>query len=108
MKPEKLKEVLMGVREKMSEKVVGESIQVGERTLIPVVKVSCFYGGGKAEGKERGPRFGGFCVTPLAFVVVDPQGERVLSLPDEEFSLSELIVDAPGLAEKIKEAREER
>ena len=106
MKPDKLREVLIHVREKMSENVVGKPIQVGERTLIPVVKISCFYGGGKAKGKVGAPRFGVFCITPLAFVVIDSQGERVLSLPGEEFSLSELIVGVPGLIEKIKEARE--
>lgn len=108
MKPEKLREVLMVVREEMSENVVGKPIQVGERTLIPVVKISCFYGGGKAKGRAGSPRFGVFCVTPLAVVVVDPQGERVLPLSGEEVSLSELIVGVPGLAEKIKEAQEGR
>lgn len=103
----KLTETIMSVCEKTSENMVGKPIKVCERTLIPVITVSCFFSRLGASGRSKVPQFIGSLVTPLAFVVVDPQGERVLPLQGKEISLSYLIDDVPGLADKIKEAREE-
>jgi uncharacterized spore protein YtfJ len=102
----KLLETMMDVCEKTSENLVGKPIQVGERTLIPIITLSCFYNklGTRRSGKS--PQAGGFLITPLAFVVIDPQCEWVLPIQEKEISMSYLTKDVPGLADKIKEARE--
>ena len=102
---EKLWEMVMDVREKTSENMVGKPIQVGERTLIPIITVSCFYNKLGARRSVKSPQAGGFLITPLAFVVIDPQGEQVLPLQGKEISLRYLIENVHGLADKIKEAR---
>ena len=102
---EKLWETVMDVREKTAENMVGKPIQVGERTLIPIITVSCFYNKLVARRSGKSPQAGGFLITPLAFVVIDPQCEKVLPLQEKEITLSYLTENVPGLADKIKEAR---
>ena len=91
--------------EKTSIQVAGRPIQVDERTLIPIITLSTFSSRLGTSGSPQKPRFIGFLVTPQAFVVVDPQGERALPIQEKDISLSHLVEDTPGLSDKIKEAR---
>ena len=93
--------------------VVGEPIQAGEVTLIPVSKVSFGFGSGGSEigGKNSKPLgenpFGGgggagVKVTPVCFLVVNGANVRILpvSAPAEN-SVDRVLDLIPDVADKI-------
>ncbi len=55
-----------------AQSVVGDPVEVGKTTVIPLVKLGFGFGGGGAEGKdgERGGTGGGGGVQPVAVLVV--------------------------------------
>ena len=86
-----------------TETVVGEPVQAGKVTLIPVSKISFGFGaGGGPEGKGSGTG-GGATVEPIAFVVVDEDGRvQIMTLKDKEASLGQLVGLVPEAIAKIK------
>lgn len=63
-----------------SQTIIGEPIKVGETTLIPVSKVSIGVGigggtYGKASDNNAGAGGTGLTVSPIAFIVVDKNGD---------------------------------
>ena len=84
--------------------VVGEPVQAGSLTLIPVSKISFGFGaGGGKEGKGQSGTGGGATVEPIAFVVVDGEGKaQLLSLQEKEVSWGQLIQLMPEAVGKIK------
>lgn len=73
--------------------VIGEPIQVGEKIVIPAVVARAGFGagggsgmyppkeeGGPAPGGSGGGGGGGVLLTPI-FLVVDSEGERLLTVP---------------------------
>ncbi len=93
--------------------VVGQSIAVGDTTIIPVSKITLGLASGGADiaGKAAGtdPGFGGgigcgVSVTPVAFIII--QGERIRVVPVDEpakTSTDRLIEQLPGLVDKISD-----
>lgn len=93
--------------------VVGEPIQAGEVTLIPVSKVSFGFGSGGSEmgGKNSKPLgenpFGGgggagVKVTPVCFLVVNGTNVRVLPVnAPAENSVDRVLDLIPDVADKI-------
>ena len=59
-----------------TETIMGEEIQVGDVTLIPVSRISLGFGAGGGQGSdnkktgEGGGGGGGVMVTPIAFIVI--------------------------------------
>lgn len=95
--------------------VVGEPIQAGEVTLIPVSKISFGFGTGGTEfpgknaaaGKD-GPFGGGggagVKVTPVCFLVVSGTNVRVLPMnPPAENSVDRVVEMIPEVVTKITE-----
>ncbi|RKX24406.1 MAG: sporulation protein, partial [Candidatus Zixiibacteriota bacterium] len=89
-------EILQGVVGELkemarSESVIGEPITIGDKTVIPVVKISVGFGagGGQGEGtaddkKASGTGFGGgggggAKIEPHAFIIID--GDKIRLLP---------------------------
>ena len=73
-----IKNTLKEAQELMTSKtVVGEPIKTDTHTVIPVSKVMFGFGGGGAEGDEKGKKGngqgvgGGWSIEPVAFVVCD-------------------------------------
>ena len=94
-----------------SETIIGEPVQVGKRTVIPVVKISVGFGagGGQGEDQKRGSGFGGgggggARIEPAAFIIVDEKD--VMLLPVAKGKLDQIIDAIPGIAQKLSQLRE--
>lgn len=102
---EKFRNTATDTRGRIEKNMVGTSINVDARVLIPVVKLQYFSDGKRFQGEDRGFQAVGVNITPMAFVVVDPKETRVLSLQERDLSLNELTDSVPGLTRRIKEER---
>lgn len=92
-----------------TETVVGEAIEVGEVTLIPIITASFGLGGGLGEEEKAGGGGGGVgCkISPDAILVI--RGSEVEMMPvKSRGSLDKLIEKIPSLLEKIDEAKEKK
>jgi uncharacterized spore protein YtfJ len=109
-------EVLRGVVGELkeiarSETVVGEAITVGEKTVIPVMKISFGFGagGGQGEAGKAGGGFGGgggggARVEPAAFIIMDKDGINLL--PAQKGKWDQIIEAIPAVAKKISKLAE--
>ena len=91
--------------------VVGQSINVGDTTIIPVSKISVGLASGGAdlasktaglEGNFGGGIGCGVSLTPVAFIIL--QGDRVRVVPVDEpakNTADRLIEQLPGLVDKL-------
>ncbi|MFQ6613576.1 MAG: GerW family sporulation protein [Fidelibacterota bacterium] len=95
----------------VSRTVVGEAIPAGEHTVIPVSQVMFGFGGGggndsgasatkSTEGRGIG---GGWSIKPVAFVVVGPDGAKLLTIGEKESAVTKLIDLAPKVVETVKD-----
>jgi uncharacterized spore protein YtfJ len=87
-----------------TETVIGEPLQTGNITIIPVSKVSFGFaaGSGKKEHSQSGTG-GGATVEPIAFLVIDETGKiQVTPIGDRETSIGQLVELVPEAFEKIK------
>lgn len=90
-----------------SETVIGEAVTVGDRTVIPVMKLSFGFGAGGGQGtdEKHGSGFGGgggggAKIEPAAFIVIEKDDVRLLLMHRGKW---ESLVDAiPELATKIQ------
>lgn len=92
-----------------TETVVGETIEVGEVKLIPIITASFGLGGGMGEEDNAGGGGGGVgCkISPDAILVI--RGKEVEMMPvKSKGSLDKLIEKIPSLLEKIDEAKEKK
>ena len=83
--------------ERGTEMKVGEAITVGDRKLVPIVKMQCLM-----NMDPNNP----YCyemVEPLAIVVVDSTGRYLLSLSEEVSSLQEAFKKVPDLDRHLGE-----
>jgi len=89
-----------------SEAVIGEPVTVGDKTVIPVVKVSVGFGAGGGQGEDDKQRSGfggggggGAKIEPAAFIVIEKDDIRVLAAGKGKW---EMIMDSiPELAKKF-------
>ncbi|MFW5736251.1 MAG: GerW family sporulation protein [Halanaerobium sp.] len=89
-----------------TETVVGETIEVGEVKLIPIITASFGLGGGIGEEDNTGGGGGGVgCkISPDAILVV--RGDEVTMMPvKNKGSLDKLIDKVPELIDKIEAAK---
>ncbi len=88
-----------------SKTVVGDPIQVGETTLIPLVDVNFGVGAG-AMGSARGSNnaFGsvGGKLSPSAVIVLQNGNARIMPIA-EESTLSKVLDMIPGVTSKIQD-----
>jgi len=84
--------------------VVGEPVQAGKVTLIPVSKISFGFGaGGGREGKGQSGTGGGATVEPIGFVVIDENGKtQILTMREKEVSWGQLVELMPDAIAKVK------
>lgn len=94
--------------------VVGEAMVVGETTIIPVTKVSFGFGTGGGEGKKSGAEEGfgggggaGAKIEPIAFIVVSPEGTRLMSLSGQT-DFGKILESVPGIIQKVKSMKKSR
>jgi uncharacterized spore protein YtfJ len=94
--------------------VVGAPVTVGDRTVVPITKLSVGFGAGGAEGSrpDKGSGFGGgggggAMIEPVAFLVIDK--DRVQLLTTRKHGAVEAVLDAaPDLISSIKNWSEKR
>ncbi len=86
-----------------TETVIGEPVQAGKVTLIPVSRISFGFGAGGQDGKGQSGTGGGATVEPIAFVVIDAEGEvKIMTLKEKDASLGQLVGLVPEALAKVK------
>jgi uncharacterized spore protein YtfJ len=89
-----------------TETVIGKPIQIDSTTLIPVSRVSIGFGMGGVSGKSQtGGSGGGLTVEPIAFIVIQGESARILSLTRDKDLLGkamELVPEVVSLFKKEK------
>lgn len=93
-----------------TETVVGQPIQAGDSTVIPVSKVMFGFGGGggtsQSEKKESGGGTGiggGASIEPLAFIVISEGKAQLLSVKEKGGITPGKVVDLlPEIIEQLK------
>jgi len=107
-----LKGVVSELREiAKSETIIGEPVTVGNRTVIPVVKISVGFGAGGGQGEDEKSRSGfggggggGTKIEPVAFIIMDDKEVKLLPLAKGKW---ENVIDAiPGFAKKISKLKD--
>jgi uncharacterized spore protein YtfJ len=89
-----------------AESIIGEAVTVGDKTVVPVVKVTVGFGAGGGEGEKEkavggfGAGGGGGCIVePAAFIIMDKTG--ISLLPAKPGKLDSLVEAIPGVVNKI-------
>lgn len=95
-----------------SETIIGKPVTIGDKTVIPVVKISVGFGagGGQGENGKGGPSFGGgggggATIEPAAFIIIDDDGYQLL--PAKRGSWGDLIDAIPGFAKKLSKLKDQ-
>lgn len=91
-----------------SESIVGAPVTIGDRTIVPITKLSIGFGAGGGEGSrtDKGTGFGGgggggAMIEPVAFLVLDK--DRIQLLTTRKHGAMEAILEAtPDLLASIK------
>ncbi len=91
-----------------SESVIGAPVTIGDRTIVPITRLSVGFGAGGAEGSrpDKGAGFGGgggggATIEPVAFLILDK--ERVQILMTKKHGVLETVLDAaPDIISSIK------
>ncbi|WP_445475025.1 GerW family sporulation protein [Methanococcoides methylutens] len=107
-----IKEVTSELERMVSAKtVIGDAVVAGGKTIIPVTKVSFGFGSGGGEGTKDGVETGfggggggGAKIEPVAFIVVEEEGVRLLTLSGKS-DIGKLIEAVPEVFEKIRSAK---
>ncbi len=114
----KTEEILKTVTEKVAsmistKTVVGESITIEGKTIIPVTRVSFGFASGGGEGKGKSGDEGtgsgggaGAVVQPIGFLVVSKEDVKLFSIQGKDV-ISRLTEVIPQIMEKYKSVREE-
>jgi len=89
-----------------TETVVGEPIEAGGVTLIPVSRISIGFGagGGKKNKAESGGEAtgGGLSIEPVAFIVIQKDKVNLISMKKDDTGFGKIVDLIPVLAEKVK------
>jgi len=90
-----------------SQSVIGDPITIGDKTVVPVVKISVGFGagGGQGEQESKGSGFGGggggaARIEPSAFIIMDEK--KISLLAAKPGKLDALVEAVPDLFGKLK------
>jgi uncharacterized spore protein YtfJ len=98
--------------------IIGEPIEMDDKTLIPVTRIGMGFGAGigegkgeKGEGGKGGGAGGGAGVDPVALIVIlkgvpGPEGVKVLSLAAPNPIAKAIGEITPAIMDKLKEKKE--
>lgn len=91
-----------------SETVIGQPVTAGDRTVIPITRISVGFGaGGGEEGKDdKGTRYGGgggggAIIDPVAFLVLEKDKVSLLTAK-KTGSFDKIIESAPDVLAALK------
>ena len=87
-----------------SKSVVGEPIQVGDTTIIPLCDVNFGVGAGAMGGKRSDSAGGGMGgkLSPSAIIVIKDGYSQIINVNEDKGSLGKVLEMIPGTAEKLK------
>jgi uncharacterized spore protein YtfJ len=93
-----------------AEAVIGEAVTVGDKTVVPVVKISVGFGAGGGESEKEKPvgfgagGGGGCVIEPAAFIIMDKDG--VSLLPAKPGKIDSFIDSIPAVVNKIVDLKD--
>jgi len=107
-----------------SDIVIGDPIELGKVTIIPLSRVSIGFGGGGGTGegeppRKRGQRHGGRGrgsggasggggkIRPVGVIVIGPDGIQVQPIADKQGLLDKFFDKLPEFAQKMKDIFED-
>ena len=93
-----------------AETVIGDPIEKGDLTIIPISKISFGVATGGSDFASKNvhtPMFGGgggagASVTPIAFIVIKGENVRIMPINSEATPFGQAISMVPDLIDKIK------
>ncbi len=87
-----------------SKSVVGEPIQIGDTTIIPLCDVNFGVGAGAMGGKRSDSAGGGMGgkLSPTAMIVIKDGYTQIINVNEDKGSLAKVLDMIPGTAEKLK------
>ncbi len=92
--------------------VVGEPIQLGETTIVPVSKLSIGFavGGGNTSGelKQGEATGGGASIEPVAFFVARNDKVELVTVQKEDVGLAKFIDLVPQIVDQVKGLKQNR
>ena len=108
-----VKTVLSELREITKTKtVVGDPLQLGETTIVPVSRISLGFavGGGSKDSKngQGEGTGGGATIEPVAFFVVRGEKVDLITIKKEDVGLGKVIDLVPQIIEKVKNIKEKK
>ncbi len=82
--------------------VVGDSIVLGDVTLVPIIEVSVGLGAGGGDNDKKGGGGGGFGakITPSAVIAITNGNIKLINIKNQD-AISKLIDMAPGVVSKL-------
>lgn len=88
-----------------SKSVVGEPIQVGDTTIIPLCDVNFGVGAGAYGGKRSDNAGGGMGgkLSPTSIIVIKNGYTEIINVNEDKGSLGKVLEMIPGVAEKLKQ-----
>ncbi|MCP4632247.1 MAG: sporulation protein [candidate division Zixibacteria bacterium] len=116
--PNNVEEIMRAVVEELrsmakTESIIGKPITVGDKTVIPVCKISVGFGAGGGEGEKKvgekgfgGGGGGGASIEPTAFVIID--GDEVSLLPAKPKKFGDVVDLIPDIFNKVKDFKDSR
>ncbi len=92
-----------------SKTVVGDTIQVGDTTIIPLVDVSFGIGAGSALGDKKGKGMGGMSgkVTPSSVLVIKDGAVRLVHIKNQD-TITKILDMAPELLDRFTTKKEDK
>ncbi|UCH27631.1 MAG: hypothetical protein JSV66_08340 [Trueperaceae bacterium] len=120
MQPQELLDALVtNIRQiAKTETIIGEPHQVGESTVIPVIRLNLGFGagGGEGEGTDSktnsggkgtgGGGGGGIKIEPAAFIVSKGSDVSIMAAPGRRGALAEMFEHVPDLLEKVMSSKQ--
>lgn len=102
-----------------TETIIGEPLEVGTSTVIPVIRLNLGFGAGSGGGEGTDPKTGsgkgtggggggGIKIEPAAFIVAKGDDLSIMAAPDRRGALAELFEQVPGLIEKAMASRQQK
>lgn len=112
------KELLDGLMEEFrkvarTETIVGEPMQIGDATIVPVIRLAVGVGAGSGEGEGADPKQdvpgkgsgggggGGVRVEPAAFIVMRGGEIEIMAAPGRTGRLAEAFEHLPDLVDRL-------
>ena len=92
-----------------SKTVVGDSIQIQDTAIIPLVDVSFGIGAGSALGDKKGKGMGGMSgkITPSSVLVIKDGAVRLVNIKNQD-TIAKILDMAPELLDRFTTKKEEK